>query len=62
MLLGDSVAIVPHSKLAVVDNPFGLTLPLSIAEFDDTDEAAVVTTVGWFWTMDAVSVWTQRNP
>ena len=40
----------------MVDNPFGLMLPLSAAEFDETDEAAVVETVGGSWTTGILSV------
>ena len=39
--------VVPHSNHPVVDAPFGLTLPLSVAEEEATDVAALVVTVGF---------------
>ena len=44
----DSVFDVPHSNHAVVNAPFGFTLPLSVAELDVTELAALVATVGRF--------------
>jgi hypothetical protein len=36
----------PNSKWAVVDDPFGLTVPLRVAPVEVTLDAAVVVTVG----------------
>jgi hypothetical protein len=44
----DNVLDVPHSNQAVVEAPFGLTVPLSVAPLEVTDPAAVVTTAGGF--------------
>ena len=44
----ESVLEVPHSNHPVVETPFGLTVPLTVAEFVVTVPAAVVTTVGGF--------------
>jgi len=44
----ESVLFVPHSKKAVVDDPLGLTLPLSVAELDAIDVADEVVTVARF--------------
>jgi hypothetical protein len=39
---------VPHSNHATVDTPFGFTVPLTVAEPEVTEVAAVVTTAGGF--------------
>jgi hypothetical protein len=44
----DSVLEVPHSNHPVVETPFGLTVPLTVAEFVVTEPAADVTTAGAF--------------
>jgi hypothetical protein len=44
----DSVLDVPHSNHAVVDAPFGFTLPFIVAELVVTELAAVVVTDGAF--------------
>jgi hypothetical protein len=41
-----SVLLVPHSNHALVEAPFGFTVPLSVADPDVTELAAVVVTVG----------------
>jgi len=41
-----NVLLVPHSKKAVVDKPFGFTLPFNVAEVEPTLVAALVVTVG----------------
>ena len=51
----DNVLLVPHSKYAVVDKPFGLTLPLMVAAFDEEVEAPVET-VGALCGGEAVTV------
>ena len=43
--------LVPHSNQADVVEPFGLTLPLSVAEADATFVAALVETIGRFDTV-----------
>ena len=62
VLYVDKVLLVPHSKEAVVDKPFGFTKPTIVAEFVKTDEEAVVETPGKPCTTEIRSVWTQRNP
>ena len=42
----ESVLDVPHSNHAVVETPFGLTVPFIVAELVVTELAAVVVTVG----------------
>lgn len=44
----NNVLLVPHSHQAVVAKPFGLTLPLSVAEVVVAFVAALVETVGMF--------------
>jgi hypothetical protein len=44
----ESVLDVPHSNHAVVDAPFGFTLPFIVAELVVTELAAVVVTDGEF--------------
>jgi hypothetical protein len=48
----ESVLDVPHSIHAVVDAPFGFTLPFAVAEVDVTELAADVVAVG-NWTAGA---------
>jgi hypothetical protein len=45
----DSVLDVPHSNHAVVDAPFGFTLPFTVPEFDVTELEAEVVAVGMDW-------------
>jgi hypothetical protein len=45
----DSVLDVPHSNHAVVDAPFGFTLPFVVPAFDVTEPDAEVVTVGMDW-------------
>jgi hypothetical protein len=40
-----NVLLVPHSKYAVVEDPFGFTLPFNVAELDVREVAALVVTV-----------------
>ena len=47
----DNMPLIPHSNQAVVVEPFGLTLPLSVAEVDATFVAALVETTGRFETV-----------
>ena len=42
----DSVLLVPHSNHAVVDAPFGFTVPFNVAALEVTELAAVVVAVG----------------
>jgi hypothetical protein len=42
----ESVLDVPHSNHAVVEAPFGLTVPFTVAELVVTEPAAAVTTAG----------------
>jgi hypothetical protein len=44
----ESVLDVPHSNQAVVETPFGFTLPFIVAELVVTELAAVVVTDGAF--------------
>jgi hypothetical protein len=44
----ERVLEVPHSNQATVETPFGLTVPLTVAELEVTELAAVVTTAGGF--------------
>jgi hypothetical protein len=44
----ESVLDVPHSNQAVVETPFGFTVPFIVAELVVTELAAVVVTVGKF--------------
>ena len=44
----ESVLDVPHSNHAVVETPFGFTVPFIVAELVVTELAAVVVTVGKF--------------
>ena len=48
--------LVPHSKYAVVDEPFGLTLPFNVAEVVLTDDALDVITVGGDTAADVVKL------
>ena len=41
-----SVGLVPHSNQAVVDRPFGFTLPFNLAPVVVIEVAALVVTVG----------------
>ncbi|MCP2501015.1 MAG: hypothetical protein NCA08_05560 [Deltaproteobacteria bacterium] len=40
------VGLVPHSNHAVVDRPFGFTLPFNVPPPDVTEVAAFVVTIG----------------
>ena len=42
----ESVLLVPHSNQAVVAEPFGFSVPFSMAAVDVIDVAAVVVTLG----------------
>jgi hypothetical protein len=44
----ERVLEVPHSNQAVVETPFGFTVPFIVAELVVTELAAVVVTVGKF--------------
>ena len=48
--------LVPHSKYAVVDEPFGLTLPFNVAEVVLTKEALDVVTIGGDAAADVVKL------
>jgi hypothetical protein len=42
----DNMPLVPHSNQAVAVEPFGLTLPLRVAEVEPMFDPALVVTVG----------------
>lgn len=52
----DNVLLVPHSKYAVVDEPFGFTTPFSVAEVEPTFVAELVVTVGAAVATDVVKL------
>ena len=51
-----SVLLVPHSKKAVAERPFGLTVPPTVAVLDVTELAAAVFTVATIAVVVRVSI------